>query len=68
MQSSLGRNESKGQYGAWHNQPSSYAAESLDALNVVNAINFTRVYNLRFVIKVSMGVLCKVKSLLQMVK
>ncbi|MFV9924665.1 MAG: hypothetical protein AB8U93_02895 [Francisella endosymbiont of Hyalomma scupense] len=31
MQSSLGRNESKGQYGAWYNQPSSYAVESLDA-------------------------------------
>lgn len=31
MQSSLGRNESKGQYGAWHNQLSSYTVESLDA-------------------------------------
>lgn len=31
MQSSLGRNESQDQYGAWHNQPSSYAVESSDA-------------------------------------
>ena len=40
-----------GQVGAWNAYPSSYAVEVMDESDIVNAVNFARINNLRLVVK-----------------